>query len=477
MRILNLIIVSAALFGLVACKSSDLSTRLPNQKLPGRYLAGGDSTNVLLKPWRQVFYDTSLVLLIDSALAKNYDLRMALQKVEMTRAGVQFTKGIRLPEVSVGAAAGLRKFGSYTMDGVGNYDTKFSPNLNKKQQIPDPLPDYYVGVQSSWEIDLWGRLKNKKKAAAARFMASQHGKDLIVTGLIAEVAGTYFEMLALNKEVQILDDNIALQQAAFELVAAQKQSAMANELAVELVQAQLLNSKATLAEVKQQLLESESRLSFLCGAYPSVFLRDTTLRAHMNTVMSGGVPSALLQNRPDIRQAEAELAAGNADVSAARAAFYPSLTINAGIGQQSFNALLLAEAPASLAYQVFGGLTAPLLNRRKLKADLMLVRAEQKQAFIQYEKTVVNGFREVYNALNNIRTTKEMLDWKTEEVSLLKKSVVTSTELFRAGRATYLEVITAQKNALQSQLELTRYARRQNTALIDLYRSLGGGWK
>jgi NodT family efflux transporter outer membrane factor (OMF) lipoprotein len=375
-------------------------------------------------------------------------------------------------------AAGQRKFGEYTMDGVGNYDTQFSPNINSKQQIPNPLPDYYVGFQASWEIDLWGKLKNKKRSAASKFIASQYGKDLIVTNLIAEVASTYFELLAFDNALDILNDNILLQQSALDLVNAQKDVGKANALAVEMLSAQLLASKSTHAEMRQELVECESKLNFLCGAYPETIKRDTNYySAKVLATINAGVPSALLVNRPDIRQSEMELAAGNADVRSAKAAFYPSLNITAAMGLQSFNAMLLLETPASAAYSLFGGLAAPLLNRRKLKADLMASKAEQRQAFINYEKTVVNSFKEVYVAVNNIKNTKEMLDFKNEEVTILKQSVNTSADLFKAGRANYLEIITAQKNALQSQLELTNYYKRQNLALVDLYRSLGGGWK
>lgn len=460
----------------ISCKTNDLHTHTVNKSIPSTY--NGDTSEHALANWREVFFDKNLAQLIDTALVKNYDLRTALQKIEMMRAGVRFHKGIRLPEVGIGVTAGQRKFGNYTMDGVGNYDTKFSPNINDKQRIPDPLPDYYAGVQASWEVDLWGKLKNKKKAAVARFVASQYGKDLIVTNVVAEVATAYFELLALDNESQILKDNIILQQAALELVLAQKQAGKANELAVEMMQAQLLSSQAQQVEVKQRIVESEAKLSFLCGSYPSFMKRDTSYYSpHVLTVIHTGVPSALMKNRPDIRQAETELTASNADVNAARQAFYPGFSINAALGLQSFNAMLLLETPASMAYNVFGGLTAPLLNRRKLKADLMASKADQAQAYVNYERTVVNSFKEVYVAVNNISNTQAMFDLKSQEVAILKTSVSTSAELFKAGRANYLEVIVAQKNALQSQLELSDYYRKQNTAVVDLYRSLGGGWK
>jgi len=172
-----------------------------------------------------------------------------------------------------------------------------------------------------------------------------------------------------------------------------------------------------------------------------------------------------------------ELLATNADLKSAKAAFYPSLNISGFLGLQSFNALLLLEAPASLAYNAMGGLTAPLLNRRRLKADLMNAKSEQRQAYINYEKNVVNGFIEVYNALNRLNNTKQMYITKMEEVEVLKQSIFTSSELFKAGRATYMEILLAQKNALQSQIELNELNKKQGISIVNLYRALGGGWE
>lgn len=474
-KLIYILLISIILTG---CKTTDLATGNWNKKIPETYVPAGDTTDTSLKPWRELFFDAQLVTLIDSALAHNYDLREALQKIEWSRAGIQFTKGIRLPEVGLYGAAGQRKFGDYTMDGVGNYDTQFSPNINSKQQIPNPLPDYYVGVQSSWEIDLWGKLKNKKRAAASRFIASNYGKDLIVTNLIADVAHVYFELTALDQSLLILEENIALQQEALDIVKIQKEAGKANELAVELLQAQLLSSKTIQAETRQKLVETESRLNMLCGSFPKTIARDTAYYTqNILATVNTGIPSALLKNRADIRQAETQLMVSNADVRSAKAAFYPTLTISAAVGLQSFTAMLLFESPASLAYNILGGIAAPVLNRRQLKADLLASRSEQKQAYIHYEKTVLTSFTEVYIAVNDIKNTNDMYALKSEEATILKQSIATSSELFKAGRANYMEIILAQKNALQSQLELVDYYKRRNAAAITLYRSLGGGWK
>ncbi|MCC6290142.1 MAG: TolC family protein [Chitinophagaceae bacterium] len=473
----NIYIVIAILFTSVSCKTIDIANKNSVEKMPEFFVHSQDTSSAEIAKWRAFFFDDNLKKLIDTALLNNYDLKATLQKLEIYKSGITLHKGIRLPEVNLNIASGVRKFGDYTMDGVGNYDTQFSTNINDKQQIPNPLPDYYLGFQSFWEIDLWGKLKSKKKAALASFIASQHGKDLIVTTLISEVATAYFELLALDNEVKILDDNIALQQAALDLVIAQKQVAKANELAVELLHAQLLNSKSTKKKVEQKLIECESRLNFLTGSYVKKNERDTLYFAQrIDTLLKVGIPTDLLKNRPDIKQAEFEIVAKNADLHAARAAFYPSLTINSALGLQSFKAFLLLETPASLAYNLFGGLVTPVVNRRKIKADLMASKAEQKIAYINYEKTLVNAFNEVYVSVKNINNTRQMYAYKNEEVEILKKSISTSTELFKAGRAGYLEIITSQKNALQSQLELTEYYKMQNIALVNLYKSIGGGW-
>jgi len=478
MRTKHIIKITGVFFTAVfmlACQSSQLAQHKVNRPLPAIFTS--DSVALVLPNWREVFFDPMLRDLIDSALSGNFDLRIAGTRIEGAQAEVRLNRGIRLPELNLSLASGIRKFGDYTMDGVGNYDTRFSPNISDKQMIPqNPLPDYFIGFQSSWEIDLWGKLKSKKKAAAARFISSQYARDLVMTGLIADIASTYYQLLALDKELKIINDNIALQQSALEMVQSIKESGMGNQLAVETMYAQLLNFKATETEVKQKIIDCESRLSFLCGTYPEKIRRDSLMLNFESKVLPG-IPSDLLRNRPDIRQAEYEIVASNADVHAAKMAFYPQLNINYAMGLQSFKAHLLLETPASLAYNLLGNLSAPLLNRRKLKAELMAASAVQKQAYLMYEKTVVSSFMEVYKALTRIQNTSELVKLKEEEVNVIKQSVNTSTDLFIAGRAGYLEVILAQKNALKSQLELNEYQKQLNLENINLYRAIGGGWR
>lgn len=467
---------------LVCCKTPQLTNISPlanTKQLPKSFsFSANDSNQVNLPKWQKIFFDENLSNLIDSALVKNFDLKIALQKIEISKANYNFSKGFLLPEVYAGANAGVRKFSTYTMDGVGNFDTNLSQNISPQQQIPNPLPDYGLGFQASWEVDVWGKLKNYKKAALARFTASVYGKNYIVTNLISEIANTYYQLLALDKELHILRENIVLQQEALDVVKIKKEVGKANSLAVEMLSAQILNSKAIKTEVSQSIIDTQSKLTFLCGNYPDFINRDTSFtNINLENFTETGVPTALLNNRPDIKQAELELIATKANLKAAKAAFYPSFYINANMGLQAFNTQFLLQTPSSIAYSLLGNLSAPLLNRRKIKAELLAANAQQSAAYINYEKLIVQSFTEVYVAISNIKNTKEMYRLKKQEVALLQQAISTSTELFYVGKAGYLEVFLAQQTALKSQIELLTYQKQQNIAIVNMYKALGGGWQ
>jgi NodT family efflux transporter outer membrane factor (OMF) lipoprotein len=364
------------------------------------------------------------------------------------------------------------------MDGIGNYDTKFSPNLGPKEQLPLPYTDFAPMLFSSWEINIWSKLKDKKKAALKRMLATEAGRNWLITQLVSEVAAQYYMLLEFDAELEILRRNIILQQNAYDFVLIQKEAGIVNELAVEIIQAQLLSSKEKELEVQQLRLKTEADINQLLGRLPQPIDRDSSImQASLPPVVRTGVPSDLLKNRMDIQEAELQLQAANADVSAARKAYYPSLNLNGFLGLQSFNAALLLELPASLAYNAAGSLTAPLLNRRQLHSQLIQAGGDKQTAYLHYQKTVVNAFSEVYVSVNQINNIGLRLEQKQLEANVLTKSINTSNELFRTGRANYLELVNSQRNALQAQLELVRLREGQFQSTIQLYRALGGGWR
>ncbi|HEX3008455.1 MAG TPA: TolC family protein, partial [Bacteroidales bacterium] len=223
-----------------------------------------DTANIANINWHVYFTDTLLVDLIDTAIKNNPDMGVAIQRIEMARAHVRFAKGQQFPSISAGANAGGQKFGKYTMDAAGNRDLL----IYNDQVVPEFLPDYNLGLQASWEIDLWGKIRNKKKSVLAHFWATIEGKNLAVTNLVSDVTQKYYELLALDNELEIIRRSIRLQDSALNIVRVQKQAGMANELAVKQFEAQLLNSKELEIETLQRISTGENDINLLLGRYP-----------------------------------------------------------------------------------------------------------------------------------------------------------------------------------------------------------------
>lgn len=475
-KILLLISLAAGL-GFAGCQTSRTALPTSDLVIPDTYAGAYDTASIANTKWEHFFADEALSSLIATALENNIDLKIAMQRIEMSRAGILAAHGAMLPTLGADVSAGGRKFGDYTMDGVGNWDTNFSPNINEKQSIPAGfLPDYYLGLRSSWEVDLWGKLRTLRQAARDRFVASEHGRNLIITSLIAEIAGEYYHLLALDSELAIMRYNIDLQTKATETVRNLKQAGRANELAVNQFTAQLLNSKGALANISQEINASENRLNMLIGRFPQPVPRGEPLRLRdFPDSVPTGIPVQMLGRRPDILRAKSELLASHAELRAADLAFLPSLHISADLGLQSFKSGLIF-APGSLAYGILGGLSAPLLNRKGLKANRQVREAEMKEGLLHYNKLVLTGFNEIATDLKRLQKLKEMYDLKQEEVSELRQAVAVSNELFIVGAASYLEVVTAQNGVISAEVDLIEIRKQQFLTLLQLYRSLGGGW-
>ncbi|RYE08157.1 MAG: TolC family protein, partial [Sphingobacteriales bacterium] len=329
------------ILAITGCQNYKAVNTTANIKLPTTFTGISDTLTVASLPIKQFFADKYLISLIDSAIAANPDILTALQRVEVAKANVRYNASKLLPQINIAANGGVEKYGDYTMNGVGNYDTNFSPNINGDQRIPNPVPNYFLGFQSSWEVDLWGKLNNRKKAAYARFLASNQGYRLVITSLTAQIAQAYYQLLALDTELGIIKKNIVLQENALEIVKIQKQGGRATELAVQQFQAQLLRTKGLEYSTRQQVKETENRLNFLTGSFDKPVSRDTSITtATLPPLLAAGIPSQLLLNRPDIQAAELELLAMNADISAARANFLPTLTLTPYVGYNAFKASL-----------------------------------------------------------------------------------------------------------------------------------------
>lgn len=463
-----------ASLALTGCPTLNTQLDIPSKGLPSNYLTQNKTTpSIANTNWRQYFSDPQLLDLIDTSVKNNPDLQIALQRIEASRASIKLANGALLPQVSLNVGGGVRKFGLYTMDGAGNATTEITPG----QTVPEHLTDMYLGLQTSWEIDVWGKLQNQRKSAISTYLASVEGTNFVISTLVAEVAIYYNELLALDNQLDIIRQTILKQQEALEVIKLQKLAGRANELAVQQFNAELLNTQVLEKNIRQQITETENKLNFLLGRYPQPIQRskEAFFKALPQQV-STGFPSQLLANRPDIRAAEQQVEASKFDLQAAKAAFYPNFNITASFGFQAFNPEFLFSSPASIAYSVLGTLVAPIINMNALKAQFTTAQASQLTAMYNYQKTVLNAYVEVANQLAAIQNLGQINALKKQQSDVLGQSVTTANELYKFARASYLEVLIAQQSALQSNLELINIVKQQRLSTINIYKALGGGW-
>lgn len=459
---------------ILACKSLNYTGRTETHPLPASFNNVQDSLNSAQTSWKMFFKDSALVALIDSALQNNQELNITLQEIERARNEIRARKSSYLPSVNTLGAGGFEKVGRYTSQGASDAGNQILPG----KTFPETLPDYTAGIEASWQLDIWHQLRNAKKSAVHRYLASVEGKNFIVTRLIAEIANSYYELVALDNQLEILKNNIEIQQSALETVKLEKDAAKVTELAVRKFEAEVMKNQSRQFYIAQQITETENRINFLVGRFPQTVNRNARLFTDLSLdSMHAGIPAQLLINRPDIRKAEQELTAARLDVKVARAEFYPKLAIAAGIRYRAFNPRYLLRTPESLAYNLAGNLSAPLVNRNAIKANLKSASARQVQALYNYEQTLLRAYIEVVNQLSNIKNLKLSYDLKEKQVQALTQSTYISSILFKSARADYMEVLLTQRDALDSKFELIETKKQQMNALINVYQALGGGWR
>jgi len=346
------------------------------------------------------------------------------------------------------------------------------------KEFPDPLADYKVAAMASWELDIWRKLRTARDAAVARYLASVDGKNFMVTQLVSEIAYSYYELMALDNQLEILKANIEIQKNALEIVKQQKVAAKVTELAVRKFEAEVLKNQSLQFGIQQSIIETENRINFLMGRFPQPIVRSSISFTKLTPAsIASGIPSQLLQNRPDIKQAESELVAAKLDVFVAKTEFYPSLKLSAGMGFQAFNPQYLVSTPQSMIYSLAGELVSPLVNRNAIKANYYSANAKQIQAIYNYEQTILQAYTEVMNQLSKVSNLEKSYNFKAQQVAALNESITISTNLFKSAKADYMEVLMTQRDALESKMDLVETKMLQLNTTVDLYKSLGGGWK
>jgi NodT family efflux transporter outer membrane factor (OMF) lipoprotein len=463
----------SVLFLLSSCKITQ-NAEIKNVQIPESYHFKKDSLNSGTLNYRDYFKDEKLIQLIEIGLQNNFDLLEASQNITIAKNRFKIQESKLFPMIGTQLTNGQSRISSYTAEGAGNKNTEIEAN----QFIPNPLSNYGMGLYTNWEIDIWGKLNNQKKAAFSRYLAQYEFKKWITSAIVAQISSNYYELLALDNELKVIEETLRLEEEALFILKVQKESGKANGLAVKQFEAEISNSISKKFNVLQRKIEIENELNTILGRFKEpIDKTNTSFLDEIIIKINIGKPMDLLLNRPDIKQAEYELLASKCDVKAAQKAFLPSLNISGQIGFQAYKSSLVFSTPESWAYHFIGNLTAPLWNKSSIKSQFSIANSEQMNAYLNYQKKIITAFQEVDSEVNQLINLDQLFQNKKNEVSLLNESILISNELFKSGKANYMEVLMAQRSAFKAKLELIETKKRQFHSKVFLYKTLGGGWQ
>jgi outer membrane protein, multidrug efflux system len=441
----------------------------PDLPLPAQFRSATPSdSSVADIPWRQFFADTTLQQLIDRGLSHNLNMQLALKRVEAANAYAKQARAAILPSVGLNLSAATNIPSNNSLNGI-SLETFMGTNH---------LEDYTGQLTFAWEIDIWGKIRRQKEAAVAEYLQSQEAVRAVKTQQVSDVAQSYFNLLMLDQQLTVARQNQALSDTIVQMMQLQKTAGEVTELAVQQAISQQQTASLLIAELEQEIAVQENIIRILIGELPApinqpVRLSDFQVSEQFHT----GIPARAISNRPDVRATELALVAANARVGVAQGSMYPALSITAGGGLNAFRASEWFTVPGSLFGTVAGNLAQPIFYRRALKTQLEVATIRREEAVLHFRQTVLDAVGEVSNALVRLEKLNERQQIATDQVDLQQAAVKNARMLFQSGLANYLEVITAQSSTLRAELNLATIKRQQLDAMVDLYRSLGGGWK
>jgi NodT family efflux transporter outer membrane factor (OMF) lipoprotein len=418
-----------------------------------------DSTNMADQPWNVFFTDTTLQKLIQEGIDNNPDLQIAMQKVLEAEAYFSQSKAALFPDISA------RATGTYTKN----------PELVNTNS-PREVTIYQLGAQASWEVDLWGILSRSKRAAYAHLLSSDAGRKAVQTRLVASIASAYYSLAGLDQQLLITQQTVKNNIDLVETLKVLKESGRVTGAAVVQSEAVRYAGEVTIPDLKQQIRENENALCQLLGRVPGPIERGKINQQTISSLLQTGVPAQLLDNRPDVMQAEYELQSAYETTNSARAYFYPALTLTASTGLAATDLNKLLD-PASFAANVIAGLTQPIFNRKMNATRLKVARAQQQEALIHFRDVLLNAGQEVQNALGSYESSVQKIALRQLQLDALVKSVDYTKQLLTYGSSTYIEVLNAQTSLLSAQLNSVNDRLQQLNAVVTLYRALGGGWR
>jgi multidrug efflux system outer membrane protein len=414
--------------------------------------------------WWEVFQDSALQDLIGAAVVNNYDVRIAAARVLEARAQVGITRADQFPQVSAGFTAGRERLSANAFPGLPPTVALEGNNLE-------------LSGNFSYEVDLWGRLRRATEAARAQLLASEEARATVLSTLVSDVATAYFQLRELDLELEIAERTLTSRQSSLRLVRLRRDRGVASGLDVRQAEVLVNTAAAAIPDTRRQIEQKENQITLLLGEDPGDIARGRALTDQTFTVaVPPGMPSALLERRPDIRRAEAQLVAANANIGVAKALFFPQITLTASAGLQSAALTRLFEGPSGF-WAFAGQLLQPVFQGGRIWFNFQASKARQQQALLAYQQVIKTAFRDVSDALVAYRRSREFRSEQQALTDSLREYARLSTIRYRGGVSSYLEVLDADARLFSAELDLARARREELLAVVQLYQALGGGWQ
>jgi NodT family efflux transporter outer membrane factor (OMF) lipoprotein len=414
--------------------------------------------------WFELFRDDTLTQLVDAALKENFDVRIAAERVLQARAALGIRRADQFPAIDGSA------------DVAASRASKRGAAVGIPEDADTDVSYIQAGFSLGWELDVWGRLRRLTEAARAQYLATEEARHGVITTLVADVSQTYLTLRALDLELEIARRTRDAAYEGLKLTEARRASGVASALDVRQAEQLLYTATGQIAGIERDIAQTENALSLLLGRVPGDIPRGQPLEAFQSPPsVPAGLPSALLERRPDIRQAEQQLIAANAQIGAAKAEYFPRISLTGFFGAQSRALTNLLSGPAALA-NVGVGATAPIFNAGRTRANVELTEAVQRELVVNYQRTIYAALRDVADALASHTKTRQQRMEQERLVEALAESARLARQRYEGGLDSYLPVLDAQRNLFQGELELARLRELELRAIVQLYRALGGGW-
>jgi len=426
-----------------------------------------DTTTIATIPWREYFKDPVLQSYIEEGLEKNFDLQIAFTRIKQAEASLGMAPAAYFSILAFSGQGQKRRASAYD-------PTSGMPRDRKS--LAYHRETYSLGIAVTWEADLWGKLNRESRASYAQFLSTHAYKNLVQTSLIANIATSYYTLLALDEQLKITKETIELLKESAATMEALKEAGLLNGAAVEQSKGLLFGTMVSVPDLESQIKQLENSICVMLGRKPGSVTRSNISTQNVPDYLYHGVPMQMLAMRPDIQQAELSFRSAFELTNAARASFFPSITLSSGmIGYSTTNTLAQFFKPENLIASLVGGLTQPIFAKRQLTGQLKIRKAQQEEALLSFEKAVLGAGKEVSDILYTFESSASKNAVRQQQVNSMSTSVYFTQELLKAGEANYTEVLSAEQNLLQAQLGQVNDKLQQLQATVDLYRALGGG--